>query len=996
MFGAVTFTGLVGADAVAGTHGLAITDRSNAGTYSDTLSGLTGAASANYVLATGGNTAGMYTINPKMLGYSLIAANTNQSITYLDTAKSFGTLTGVVAGDSVAPTIIAINSTSSFLYDPNSMLAAGSWSFSFSPSGAIDRSWALNGASAANYVLPLSALPSGIIGAVTVAKKPVTYTTTAPSTGVYGDTIGYSFTLSGVPTGYMNQVSVVPLLDGKSFDSSQAAFTAGTHQIGATLNSANFVMSGGTASPITITQRPLTATLNSASAVYGSTISDLLTITNIARNDAVLPVISMAGQSYTLGKQTIGYGLSNLILDAGTRSFTITGLSGSLAGNYTITTIVGTGQLIVTPKPLTWSVAAVQGQYGGISSLAPYNGCSYASVCYLGTQANFGPGSVTLTGVINNDAVSGNILIADGVSAQPYSLSLAPGTYAQVVGSLSGAKAGNYSLAASGNTAGAMTIAPGVVQVNVSGGGRIYDNGDRTTYQAIGTPGVISAVRSTNYPGTPVTGFLPGDDVGVLVTVYQNGQPYTGGTNFATGTYEFRPIGLIGSDAYKYKMLPISGVGSSSGTFVVSDSSVFNFSFLSATPNVAYTPPASVTTFQANATGSGSGSATTTQTALSFAAQASGSGSGSASVSYGPLSITASASASAATLASFGVTGITLSASAGAHAAVTLAIGPASMTYGADGSASATASLGTGGLTLTTLASADAYQNLTVGGDLGSGVSGSSSSTARVFADAGSTNSATYANGTIVVSEKQWAGVGASVGTSGTISGGGVSGSASITVYSPGSLGIGASSTSGYSDGTVTIGFSLGISIGIGGLEIAPSFSFDTKPIVNFATGIGNMISDMFTGGGGCDSSCQAANAAAAKAADVQNKYNTALQMFQKAGDKPTVDLMNYVAQNPEVAQKLDELKFNSDQDRFNLSRAVSTYGSVPAQLNSVVAQEQALVQKIQSNPGSISPGDLLQAQSLRDQEASLIAKMKALGGTVQVANGKIGLVASK
>jgi subtilisin family serine protease len=195
---------------------------------------------------------------------------------------------------------------------------------------------------------------------------------------------------------------------------------------------------------------------------------------------------------------------------------------------------------------------------------------------------------------------------------------------------------------------------------------------------------------------------------------------------------------------------------------------------------------------------------------------------------------------------------------------------------------------------------------------------------------------------------------------------------------------LGATSTSGYKDGNLTLGFSLGISIGIGGLQIAPSISFPTAGIVSTATTVGGIVSFVFTGSGNsCNAACQQANAAQAFA----DKLATAKKV---AMGPANLALVSYLNANPDVVAAARQ---SFDIGSLAIVAAYDKYASIPTQLNSVVTQEQALVTRLQASPSSISFADLQQAQSLRAQEASLITRTNQLGGKIAVTNGTLGLV---
>ena len=1047
---APTLAGLVGNDQVTGayssllnysangqTGGTALYDRTNAGTYYTQVNGLAGAAAGNYILS--GATPGTLVVAPRQIGYTL--DYTSRTGDYGALFASPLQLQGVLGGDDLSAVVVnrlvaepSNRSTplgASYLLP--TVLDVGTYSTdAVLRNGAL----ALDGNSAANYVVPVQGVAAGAttipLATVSITPRAASYSLTSTPTVAYGTAPTASLTLgTATPGGPLPDYTLVASSGSSALDLGRNATNdrviPGAYSVAPVLTGAsayNFTLTGS-AVPLTVTPKLLTVGLGTSTVTYGDSLPGFLTLPGILSGDTVAPVANFGGANLATTAGASGFGLGSVTMDVGTRAFGVASLVGAQASNYALANSGFAGSLTITPRTLTYSVGSVTGQYGGINvrNYAILDGkpftCSGEEFCALQTTSGFTTGPVTFGNILAADKsqVSGTVVLSDGSRAFDYAVNTPVGDYLQVVSGLQGAKAGNYQLATAGNTAGVMAIQQAWVEASISGGGRVYNSGNPNDYVSLGTPGIASVIRSYNSlsgqdPAKFINGFVGGDDVGVVVTVYKNGQPYTGGTAFPTGDYEFRPVALSGAQASNYRLVPIGGlpnapsqVGSSSGIFTVSDSSVFGFSFLTDTPSVAYTPPASVTTFtpsiSTSGSAQGSGSATTTQTATSFIAAASGSGSAQGSVSVGVASLSAYAGGSAQTLASFGVTGVNLSASAQAGASVTLAIGPASLTYGGAASATSTATLGVTGLVLASAADASLSARTAVGGDLGSGVNGDFSSTTTLFATASNTSSASFSGGTLVIGQRSFVGAGGTIGTSGTVSGGAFSGSAGVTLYSPGSLGIGATSTSGYSNGVVTIGFSLGISIGIGGIELAPSFSFDTGMIKDTAVGIGQTVVDVFSGEAFkshpvvayCDSACKAQQVVDA----TKGRIDVAMNMMKAAGNNPTMELMGYLAANPDVQQMVKDpealAKNNSWGTWSTLSRAIDTYGSVPAQLNDVVSKEQALSKRLQADPSSLTVADLQLAEGLRRDEATLLRKASDLGGKIVVSNGSISMV---
>ncbi len=122
---------------------------------------------------------------------------------------------------------------------------------------------------------------------------------------------------------------------------------------------------------------------------------------------------------------------------AGTYSEVVTGLIGSAAGNYALAMSGNTGgSLVITPKPLNWSVGS-------------------HSVTYGTTPTH---GTVNLSGIVGSDKVNGIVGAFNGNKPVTLSASTPVGTYSERITGLSGSAAGNYTLASAGNSPGTLTV----------------------------------------------------------------------------------------------------------------------------------------------------------------------------------------------------------------------------------------------------------------------------------------------------------------------------------------------------------------------------------------------------------------------------------------------------------------------------------------------------------------------------------------------------------
>lgn len=833
------------------------------------------------------------------------------------------------------------------------------------------------GLNAGDHILSLAAGSSNFLlstnptANVTIDKRMLTYLLSAPASGVYGDTVPYTIALqSTLPSWIQAEGTPYVMVDGKALSDPQLGFTAGQHVISLGLNSANFTMASQPVG-IAIAKRPLIVTPLDTTAVFGSTpANNMVRLDNVVRGDSfsigidvgpnylgtdTVTELSQTSSNTYASDATLSWNRFNwAVLDGGKRSFSIKSITGAALSNYDVT-LGAPATLMITPKPITYSIGSNTLQYG--MPLA-FDAAPFLQI--KGSVPGRGGGGGAAWVMVN------------GV-AQPVTDALPPGTYTLVPRPLGTSDALNYVYAATGNTTGTLTITPAKLRVSISSGGRMYSSGNGNNYIDIGSPGILSFWREDGNP------FVVGNDkIGLSVQLYKDGAPWNS-KYLPVGSYEYRPVGPTGPDASRYVLGSVSY-----GSLLVQDSSVFNFGFLTNTLNTVYTPPASVMTVSASATATASG--TVGPTGVTGTAGASAG----VTAGIGIVSVNTTASASVSGSAKLGADGLTLLGSAGVDVSSTLNIGPAFIAYGAYASADGKAVIDRSGVTAEGKVEAGAYNTTGAGGGLGNGVDGSAQVDSAVFIRAEAKGTGKYEDGTVKIETETMVGAGASVGTSGTISGGGVSGSASATLYSPGMLGAGFETNSGYSNGTVTVGFSLKLAIGIGGLEIAPSFSFDAAGAANTISNAANDLGSALLGVG-CNSNCRSNNARNARI----GVTNHALDLFSKPG-QPTYELMTYLAANPgALTLSQSEWPVGKAQQINEMIAMNATYGSIPSQLTDTVQQEQALLRRMQTiSPKDITLADMQQAQALRDREAYLITTINKMGGKIQVADGKISMVA--
>ncbi len=269
VLGAVTLNGVLASDAgnVSGTEALfsgstQVTPSSTlaAGTYAEKVTGLTGSAANNYVLATTGNTAGVYIVNPKLLTVSLIGS-TSKTYDGTTTAALTGSnysLGGVVGTDNVS----LVTASSGTYADKN----AGSGK-TVTANGL-----SLTGSAAGNYTIATQA--SGAIGTINKASLTAFLTGTVSKTydGTTTATLAANnYSLTGAISG--DKVTLNNPTSGtysdKNAGSGKTVAVTGLALTGA--DAGNYTVNTQTSAAIgSIAQASLTVTANNQIKAYGA------------------------------------------------------------------------------------------------------------------------------------------------------------------------------------------------------------------------------------------------------------------------------------------------------------------------------------------------------------------------------------------------------------------------------------------------------------------------------------------------------------------------------------------------------------------------------------------------------------------------------------------------------------------------------------------------------------------------------------------------------
>ncbi len=419
--GAATLTGLVNGDVVSGSVGaftsagaaVSLAANTAAGTYVEKVTGLSGAAAANYAIAATGNSPGVLTINPLALNLAYSKTYSGNNLVAPDVGSL--SLTGMVPGDST-PTISSGSATST-------SANAGAWAGLASNSMTLsDPNYTLAGGNVVVTITPKALSVSG------TAVQPKTYDGSAAAVLTGG-------LLQGVVAG---DTALVGLTQAGSFDSVHAGSGIAVSAADALTGSAagNYLLLQPAGLTGSINPAVLTVSLSNTavSKVYDASTSapqgfvPAYSVSGLVNGDTAAALATL-GSSYNSADVS---GASSLTATVGLSS-----ISGpvSLVGDYVLGASTASVAATITPKALTVT-ANNAARFDGQLDASNFNGVSYAGFAggqgasvLTGTAAVARTGSSTAVGSYAGD------LVASGLGSSNYSISYVNGDY-NVVGLL--------------------------------------------------------------------------------------------------------------------------------------------------------------------------------------------------------------------------------------------------------------------------------------------------------------------------------------------------------------------------------------------------------------------------------------------------------------------------------------------------------------------------------------------------------------------------------
>lgn len=461
------------------------------------------------------------------------------------------------------------------------------------------------------------------------------------------------------------------------------------------------------------------------------------------------------------------------------------------------------------------------------------------------------------------------------------------GVYFHVVEGLTGAAAGNYVLAESGNVPGMLTVEPQWVRWNTQDALYTPETGFINMREADLFSAASYMPLYETRPDTPV---MPASVKSIIAIKTATGAPVNVAEGIEPGVYQLHVVGLTGEGSENYRVVQSrhdsrGNTISHPGHLSVFADTTFGMETVDRV-DLALPPPSPTGSAADSAEENDHGASDDWEREDSASCDGDGCGvnrqvSREDKVEFGSGNINLSASSYVEALARVGSDGITLKVDAEQRISIDYEIGPGYINETLLARQQAQLTVGKDGVELT--GEVEASLSATVGakGDMGGGAEGDINASAESFAKAKVTMQARIENGKLKVEQSVLAGAGAKVGVQGEIGGETGSVNAGGVVYSPGSFGFEPSFEVGFSDGRLKVDFGLGVAFGLfgGGFELG--FEIDFNKIGEAIKGVVNAVGCKL-GFGGCPPS--------------PNDYaQTAYDME----DNP-VARFRYMAENPE------------------------------------------------------------------------------------------------
>ena len=454
----------------------------------------------NYTTALSSGNYAIYRQQPT----ATITAN-NQNITYGDTVTNSATVSSLQNGDST--TISSGNAVASVSYSTSGSASNGNYdagvTHTITPSSATG---------GLGYAFSYST------GSLTVGQKALTIGSASADNKIYDGTDTATINSIGSLSGFIGSETVTASATSGTFSDKNVA-NGKTVSVAYSLSNgsnngkaSNYSLANSTTTA-NITAKALTASgLSGVNKTYdGTTTASLTGSAALQATESAGAGTTSDGKPYSVDSVSISGTATGTFTDrnvADARTINISGLSltGTGYGNYTLT--APTTSANITAKALTASISSASSTYGSTTT----------------------PGTLTLTGIVESDSVSGS---AVSIVSPSYSTSnnLKAGTYKQsVTSTLSGTDAGNYTLTG-GYTTTSNNYTVNAKPLSVSGltaDNKVYDGTtDATITGTASFSGTVGTdVLSVN--SSSVTGTFADKNVGNSKAINLSGVTLTG------------------------------------------------------------------------------------------------------------------------------------------------------------------------------------------------------------------------------------------------------------------------------------------------------------------------------------------------------------------------------------------------------------------------------------------------------------------------------------
>ena len=297
----------------------------------------------------------------------------------------------------------------------------------------------------------------------TVAKANLAITGTASTSGnIYN---GNAYT-SAYTTSFLGSDAASATITGMVSQTNAGTYTSALQVSGAVLSNYNTPVI--TDASYVISPKPITYTTAGATGTYGtlSTLSTPSFVGVVGSDDPGATVTAYSGASPVVLSSTT---------NAGSYAQRVSALSN---GNYAIASTGNTvGNLVISPKTITYTTTAATGTYGTLSTLS----------------------TASFVGIVGSDNVGATVTAYSGATPVTMSATTNAGTYTQEVSALSN---GNYQIASTGNTIANLVISPLAITITGTDHQVTYNHNAQTNSGGTFTIGSGSAtpISGSNIP----------------------------------------------------------------------------------------------------------------------------------------------------------------------------------------------------------------------------------------------------------------------------------------------------------------------------------------------------------------------------------------------------------------------------------------------------------------------------------------------------------------